>query len=207
MVSFQPEMEANSLGSVISMLQRDGRTGLLMVRRENWTEAEEGIIAFIKGQVIGLEAGQHKGQEAFNAMSQWRDCYFSFMSPDQSGTPPLLLGGPLDTPPTTQVPPSVPPLGDMPTLPLVSRDLSPFNQAQDFAQSTSNTYEIPVQMTPFEAALPILDRMGSRIYRRVYLLIDGRRSIAELMRLTGRSRAEMDKILYDLAEARLIRVQ
>lgn len=178
-----------------------------MIRRENWMKAEEGIIAFIKGQVIGLEAGQHKGQEAFNAMSQWRDCYFSFMSPDRSGNVPLLLGGPPDMPSTMPVSPSVSPLGDIPALPLVSRDLSPVDQAQGFAQSTLYTHKIPVQVMPFGAALPVLDRMGARIYRRVYLLANGCRSTAELMRLTGRSRAEMDKILYDLMQAGLIRVQ
>lgn len=207
MVTSQPEMEANPLGAVISRLQQDGRTGLLMVRRENGVEAEEGIIALIKGQVTGLEAGQHKGQEAFNAMSQWRDCYFSFMSPDQPGNAPLLSGEPPDMPSTMPAPPSAPPLEDIPTLPLVSRDLSPVDQAQDFAQSTTSLHGIPVQVMPFETARLVLDRMGSRIYRRVYLLIDGRRSTAELIRLARRSPAEMDQILYDLIQAGLIRVQ
>ena len=92
-----------------------------------------------------------------------------------------------------------------------TRELTqPAEQAQEFPQSsfapsTLAPYEIPAQLPYFEAIIALLNRMG-RAYRQVYILIDGQRSIAELMRLTGCSPAEMDQILHDLAEARLIRM-
>ena len=72
--------------------------------------------------------------------------------------------------------------------------------------------------TNIEAAVPspchlpnvslrvLTDRGLSRVHRQLLLLIDGQRSLAELMRLTGKSANEVDLLLRELAQADLIRL-
>jgi hypothetical protein len=181
-VSQQPEMEANALVDIISRIQRARKTGLLVVKRMNGSVLEEGTITFVKGQVTGSEAGRRKGQDAFNLLSQWLDCQFLFISPDQDNS--FLY----DTAKIQAVVPTSPLPSEMRGSPVV---------AQSNAQNGSSS-SVPFQAAPFEVASPMIDRLGSRFYRQIFLLIDGKRSIAELVRLTRRDQSEIEKALYDL---------
>jgi hypothetical protein len=249
-VSPQLETETHTLISVISSLQRAGRTGMLMVSWDSEMKTEEGVITFLKGEVTNLETDRYKGEEAFKAMCQWRTCSFFFIEQDQLENV-LLSSEKSDPPLATSIPPSSSPLRNLPVLSLTQKKLLPSGQTQklaqfveqthrisllseqtqklpqvtaqtqklnqpvepaqqlpqsSFAPSTLSSYEIPAHLPHFEAIIALLNRMGP-VYRQVYILIDGQRSIPELMRLTGRTPAEIDKILHDLVEARLIRIQ
>jgi hypothetical protein len=183
----QPEMEANALVDIISRIQRARKTGLLVVKRMNGSVLEEGTITFVKGQVTGSEAGRRKGQDAFNLLSQWLDCQFLFISPDQDNS--FLY----DTAKSQAV---------APTSPLQKKDPLPSEMrgspvvAQSNAQNGSSS--VPFQAASFEVVSPMIDRLGSRFYRQIFLLIDGKRSIVELVRLTRRDQSEVEKALYDL---------
>ena len=187
-MSQQPEMEANALVDIISRIQRARKTGLLVVKRMNGSVLEEGTITFVKGQVTGSEAGRRKGQDAFNLLSQWLDCQFLFISPDQDNSFLYDTAKMQAVVPTSPLPKKDPLPSEMRGSPVV---------AQSNAQNGSSS-SVPFQAAPFEVASPMIDRLGSRFYRQIFLLIDGKRSIAELVRLTRRDQGEIEKDLYDL---------
>jgi hypothetical protein len=197
-VSQSPEMEAEALVAIITRIQRARKTGLLVVKRVNKGILEEGAITFVKGQVTGSETGRRRGQDAFNIMSQWKGCRFSFVSPRLQDDLSLFSSPSPSSPPIIQTSPlrkssSLPELGEF--SPAKQENLQPISAAA-----------IPTQNMLFESALPTLDRLGSRLYRQIFLLLDGHRSVAELIRLTGRSPAEVDKILRKLEHTGAIRI-
>lgn len=198
-MSQPPEMEAGALITIISRIQRARKTGLLVVKRVNKGILEEGAITFVKGQVTGSETGRRRGQDAFNIMSQWKDCRFSFVSPGLQDDLSLFPPPPPSSPPVIQASPSWMPPSSLPT----SEEMAAAKP--DYSLSIP-AVAIPVQNMPFEPALPKIDQLGSRLYRQIFLLLDGRRSVAELIRLTGRPPAEVDKVLRKLEQAGVIRI-
>jgi hypothetical protein len=63
----------------------------------------------------------------------------------------------------------------------------------------SSTTSIPRRIRQDNEALILLKRAGlSRLHRQVFSLIDGKRSSAELMRLTQRQPEEMRRLVLDL---------
>jgi len=65
----------------------------------------------------------------------------------------------------------------------------------------------PYHTRQLVSALQIIDHLGlSRTHRQVFLLIDGHRTIVELMRLTGRGYDEITSILHELEHATVIRI-
>jgi len=65
---------------------------------------------------------------------------------------------------------------------------------------------VPYRAPQSRGFLPAFHHSGlSRIHQRVFMLIDGKRSIQEVMRLTGRPPQEILVLLADLEDAGLIR--
>jgi predicted transcriptional regulator len=66
--------------------------------------------------------------------------------------------------------------------------------------------QVPYTIRPYNEALAWIERMGlSRAHKQLFLLIDGCRSITELVRLTGRGQEEVSALLRELESAGLIR--
>ena len=73
--------------------------------------------------------------------------------------------------------------------------------------ASSNPAEggLPYPVLPYDEALVWIERMGlSRAHRQLFLLIDGHRATAELVRLTGRGEGEVYALLRDLEVAGVI---
>src|SRR5207248_5266370 len=65
---------------------------------------------------------------------------------------------------------------------------------------------VPSPIRPYYDDLVWIERVGlSRAHRRLFLLIDGYRTIPELVRLMGRGEDEIKALLRDLEGADLIR--
>src|SRR6266550_951440 len=104
------------LVSIQSIQLRRG-SGLLTATRREGASKEEGSIVFVKGQVTKATVGRYTGSEAFNRLTTWENCSFSFV-PEQSSQgsdpevtrteavekPPTIAK--LDKPPNTQPLPS-----------------------------------------------------------------------------------------------------
>ena len=64
---------------------------------------------------------------------------------------------------------------------------------------------VPYLSRPLEDGLRVLAEKGlSRIHRRVFLLVNGSRRVADLMRLLKLNENEMFALLYDLQAADII---
>ena len=73
--------------------------------------------------------------------------------------------------------------------------------------------DTPASAAPYptqqhDVALRLIEQQGlSRVHRQLFYLIDGRRSIVDLVRLTGKRGNELYKLLGDLERAHVIRIK
>ena len=83
------------------------------------------------------------------------------------------------------------------------------NALHSFSEHPSMGAEavVPYRSRPLNAVLTALADLGlSRVHRHLLLLVDGQRSVAELMRLTGKSAREVDLLLRELEQAGLVQL-
>jgi hypothetical protein len=178
---YQRGTSTNRLADVIQIVQIAGKTGLLTIERgEVGSTLEEGEITFVNGQITDAHSGQHSGMEAVNRLRTWGACRFTFLplTSDVSPSPPSAL--PYLTP--NQMAPSnghFPPPARMNIAPRRTRDVA--------------------------EALPNFEFLGlTRSHRRIFLLIDGQRTVTELIHLMGGRADEVYAWLSDLEEVGLI---
>ncbi len=137
---------------------------------------EEGSIVFVSGQVVRAILGYYLGAEALQNMMGWTTCQFVF-SP---GT-------------NTPVPVSMSPM-----------QRSPVIEQRQIDGQASFLFITPYRIRDVNIAE--MDRRGlSRTHRRLFLLLDGQRSIKDLVVLMGRSPNEIFMLLDQLEQAGFIR--
>src|SRR5579883_403545 len=230
----QRETVTDRLANVIEVIQLGRKTGQLSVERGAGSTYEEGYISFLNGQIIQAVTGWRSGQEALNWLSDWGTCRFTFIPDASARTTSKLpaLSAPSTSPlsPTASASQKVLPAVAQPARPLppVQRPVStgktesPGGTSQlspgfpvSGAGATGNSVAAPVYpdtepLAPYrtrqlDEALWLLERRGlSRAHRHLFLLIDGQRTVAELVRLTGRRQDEVQQLLRDLETATLI---
>lgn len=184
----------NQLSTVLDTLQLGKKTGILTVERGEGEAFEEGTITLVNGQVADAAIGSYRGRDAATKLLSWRACRFSFV--------PMLPGPAAPFAPAVQTEAKV-----------VDRQIQEpmygYQQAHPVFQN--NLSRRPVAATygreSLEAVLLTLDRKGlSRMHRRLFLLIDGKRSIEELAMLIRRTPAETMALLTDLEQAGFIQI-
>ena len=150
---------------------------------------------FGNGQVLQAYAGSLQGQEALNWLSTWTHCRFLFVPEITEKTTRPLHTGPLPALPGAEGARSL--RDTQPRLPSASP-----TSRQDtggMQQTSPVTYTNPRRTYPTEKGFHLLERAGlSRSHRHLFLLVDGQRSIGELVRLTGRPPEEVQRLLHDL---------
>lgn len=196
----QQEQLADQLLPIIREIQLRRQSGTLTVQRGEGATLERGSITFVKGQITQAKTDRRTGNDAFNALSTWRNCYYRFTPSlpsdnitSQSGT---------STPSLPELPgasPSAPSLFDRRGDSRASN--TPASLPSD---APSNA---PYRTRQMDDAMKIIDYRGlSRLHRHLFLLIDGHRTIAELVQLLKHDRREIEKLLRDLERATLISV-
>lgn len=209
----QPKTETDRLANVIQVLQLGQKTGRLIVERNEGPLFEQGIITFVHGQVVQASVNQHQGPEALSWLKSWKACRFAFTAEQRPTT-------------TGQVPTFVAPLPGRRTTeyhtpgtsPLPSAPTGPTYQEQMYTRITGNLRG-PGQPTPtawlatpyrtrhIEEGMHLIEHMGlSRTHRRLFLLIDGRRTVKELIRLMAHNPEDVQRLLQDLQRAGVIQV-
>lgn len=185
--------DTKQLTDVIQVLQMAHKTGLLLVNRDGPGKTiEQGSISFQNGQVVDASFGPYRGPEAFQRLQGWRSCYFVFQPFSQSNGPSL---------PSTQMP-----------------QMSPVNpnQARGYQSGplSGNSGPLPnvgasnapQRIRAVNEVLPYFNNLGlTRLHRQLFLLIDGQRTVVEIIRLMGHRTDEVDTLLADLERAGLIR--
>lgn len=186
----------NQLATVIDVLQLGKKTGILTVERGEGTTYEEGTMTFVSGQVIQATLGPYVGRDAATKLFSWQACRFMFVPT----LPEQLSSGMLPTPQTQPEVKAV-------TRPGTTRPLYRLEQPDP---TTHGDLSLRPAIAAYSkesmnAVLRILDQQRlSRTHRRLFLLIDGRRSIKELATLIGRTPGETATMLADLERAGLI---
>lgn len=198
----QQELDADQLLRIIREIQLGRQSGVLTVQRGEGVTLEEGSITFMKGQVTQARSGRRTSAEALNWLSTWRNCRYRFVSPTLlDGTTeqeaPLQPFYPKTSGTSTPTPssglrererPSLPPATAIPT-PLPTAPLAPYRTRS------------------VDDALKIITYRGlSRTHRHLLLLIDGHRSVAELLQLLRRDEREVYSLLRDLEDAAIVSV-
>lgn len=211
-MSQQRETATDRLVSIIQLVQLGRKTGVLTAKRGDGITQEEGTITFIKGQITQTSVGRRRDSEALNWLTTWGNCRFTFVSSDPAETssltaisPEVQVYGTRDTDPRLR---QQRPLVDNQTGPLTAREsnriksLNPDTQAPAPVVATA-----PFRTRQIDSALRVIENMGlSRTHRHLLLLIDGQRSIPELVRLMRRSEHEIASLLHDLEQATVIQV-
>ncbi len=205
----QPTTSTDRLANVIEVIQLGHKTGILMAERVTGSVLEQGVITFISGQVFQASIGHHKGFPAFRVLKTWGACRFAFTPSD-----PPQITQPL--PPVSGDSSAFRALATDPTLPtqsMVNHKQSGSMAVMEQGMKDAGSIQpdppaggIPYPILPYEEALAWIERMGlSRAHRRLFLLIDGYRTLPELVRLMGRVQEEVNALLLDLEGAGLIR--
>lgn len=210
-MSQQPKTETDRLANVIQVLQLGQKTGRLVVERNEGSTLEQGIITFVNGQIIQASVNQQQGPDALNWLRSWGHCRFTFLLEQQKG-----MTGPMQTiSPQTLAQRNgfhqrngSPLRPSSPTNPLYSQQLTNRTTGKLGEQRTPTAWlTTPYRTRHIEEGMRLIEHMGlSRIHRRLFLLIDGRRTVKELIRLMTHEPTEVLRLLQDLERAGVIQV-
>jgi hypothetical protein len=216
----------DKLVDVIQMLQMSRKTGILHVNRDaSDNTVEQGAVMLQNGQITDASLGPYRGAEAFQRLQGWSSCYFVFQTsthPPQGARQPPSSGGhgSPSLPPTQMSPVNRNPAsgfgntGPLPnrgagfpnTGPLPNRGAGFPNTSPLPMRGPSGARNAPQRTREVSAILPHFNRLGlTRLHRQLFLLIDGQRSVPELILLIGHRTDEVDTLLDDLERAGLIR--
>ncbi len=201
----QKETITNSLADVIQVIQLSRKSGVLTVERGEGETFEEGMITFVNGQVVEAQTAAFNGQNALSWLSSWGPCRFAFIPTPTSEIPSIPL---VSTPAFEQ---RMRDTGTHPRIPI-----SPLRESAARRQAGNNgtgqvisfisASAVPHLVIPLEESLRYVDQLGlSRQHRRLLLLVDGQRNVAEMARLIGRTLYEVQQLLADLEQAKIIR--
>ena len=202
----QKETITNSLADVIQVIQLGRKSGELTVERGEGETLEEGMITFINGQVVAAQTTIFNGQNALQWLSSWGTCRFAFIPTPTSEIPTIPT--PVVTPALEQ---QMTDTGTHPRIPI-----SPLRESAARRQASNSmpgpvisfiaASAVPHLVTSLEESLRRVDQFGlSRQHRRLLLLVDGQRNVAEMVRLIGPTQYEVQKLLADLEQAEIIR--
>ena len=173
------------------------QSGRLLVGQFLGGRYQEGEIHLQEGQPVYARLGTLIGQEALNRLVAWRNVQLTLI-PDDTGNVSAQPGGPIDTG------------GRIASFPTRQSDeFSPIrapgaprtNQAGNQPRSTELERLIPNKRNVDRdvISLPL-----TRPQRYVYFMVDGRRTVADLSRCTGKTIREIDLILGELQAQGLI---
>ena len=197
------DITAENLNEVMELARMRRQSGLLSVEHSQGGRLEEGEIFFQDGRPTYARVGQLIGQDAVNWLLTWRNVHFAFIT--DVPRPPANIApvtGPVTAP--SRIP--------RPNANTSTEETSPLNR--NHSNSVARTNPTPPPPPGIEWLVPQKRRVGedvlslplTRRQRYIYFLVDGRRSVSDLSRTTGRTIQEVELVLRELQEQGLISV-
>lgn len=172
----------DQLVKIIQAIQIGRTTGSLIATRGEGASYEQGTLVFLKGRVVQARVGRREGREAFNWLSTWGKCRYTFvLSITSESAMESLLGG----------------------------DPGQFLREEGSGSPTrgSGQEAVPYRSKPLGYGLQVLSEKSlSRMHRHVFLLVDGVRKVGDLMRLLKLNEYEVLALLYDLQDTGIISI-
>jgi hypothetical protein len=173
------------------------KTGNLTVERGEGETFEEGMIVLVKGRVVNVAISPRRGGGTATALLSWQACRFLFVPTPAGQADAGLKRGPV-------------PAVSAGTNGISTHLRDTWNALQQMSlavqdHSSCRPYLTVYSREALQSILRALDRQGfSRAHRRLFLLIDGRRSAGELAALMSRTLEETMSLLADLGQAGFI---
>jgi hypothetical protein len=190
-------LATDQLSNIIQVIELGRKSGQLIVERGEGQMVENGEITFFHGQITYARCNYHSGQEALRQLNTWGACRFMF-TPVSTGT--TIVTGPRPLP-LTGNPKSTRPLYALPH----PHETPRYTPLQSTRTQQAIAPSIPQRTIFGDKALHLLDQAGlSRFHLRLFLLIDGKRTVDELTRLVGKKHEDVRKWLLDLESTGLI---
>jgi Domain of unknown function (DUF4388) len=195
------DITAENLNTVLELARLRRQSGLLSVEHSQGGRLEEGEIYFQDGRPIYARVGQLVGQDAVNWLLTWHNVHFAFIT---------------DVPrPPANIAPITGPITTPSRIPRLNTNSSA-EEASPLSRNPSDTAQRPNPTPPpgIEWLVPQKRRVGedvlslplTRRQRYIYFLVDGRRSVSDLSRTTGKTIQEVELVLRELQEQGLISV-
>jgi hypothetical protein len=203
--------KAESLDEVLEIARTRRQSGMLSVEHTQGGRVEEGELYLQAGQPIYARVGQLVGQDALNWLLKWRNVYFSINAEDLK----LPAGVSESVSSNSSGLSAVPASTAQSPLPKRSPNESNSSIGQASERDRDNTSDQvrASSYTPgIEWLVPqkrnierdVLSLPLTRRLRFIYFLIDGRRTISDLSRCTGKNIQEVELILRELQEQGLV---
>jgi hypothetical protein len=184
---------ADSVASVLESARIQRQSGRLLVGQFIAGKFQEGEIYLQEGQPFYARLGTLSGKEAFDRLISWRNVQFTFtLDTPRNGI--TQLRPPVDTGSFTTPPASSPARAALTPIP---------PQRPDVGNGFHPELLIP-QKRPSEEN--VLTLPLTRPQRFVYFLVDGRRTVGDISRCTGKSVPEIERILGELQARGLVAI-
>lgn len=205
---------AESMKDVFALIRSRRQSGILSVERFENGVFEEGEVHFQAGRPMQGFVGKLTGETAMHHLMSWRRVYFTFSATPPASTP----SNPKDIPYPSQPPLSAPHSGHFTQthsespgspvtgplsgdsgkpLPTPERTTGPLARQSGYDPATLVPHKVSAQQDVMSLSL-------TRSQRSVYLLIDGRRCVADIARFTGKGVPEVVQIILDLRARNLV---
>jgi uncharacterized protein DUF4388 len=184
--------KAESLDNVLELARMRRQSGMVTIEHTQGGKVDEGEVFFQAGQPIYARVGHLVGQNALNWLMQWRNINYTMATNGsmQSIPSPLPKHSPLNRSSSTV------PVGAM--------------RVSDGRVSSNDTSYTPgiERLVPRKRGIEqeVLSLPLTRRQRFVYFLVDGRRTVSDLSRCTGKSIQEIELLLGELQEQGLVAV-
>ncbi len=198
--------KAESLDEVLALARVRRQSGMLTIEHTQGGRVEEGELYLQAGQPVYARVGQLVGQDALNWLLQWRNIYFTINTEEPRQPAGAPVSGNSNVAAAVSSPkPQSPPLNSN------SSTGVPGVQAQSDgnASARKNAYTPGIEwLVPQKRGVEreVLSLPLTRRQRFIYFLVDGRRTIADLSRCTGKDMQEVELILSELQEQGLVAI-
>lgn len=204
---WQQQEAGNRLANIIQMLQARRETGQLTVKHGRGIGTEEGTIVFENGKIVEARIGRRVGSDVFNRMSRWENCTcrFARFIDISTETPETFPGIYAEMSPSVSTDPSL--SKTVPLDQLKGPNSGSLNSGNPNSGSLTFDPIVPYPASQHLEALQKIEHQGlSRAHRRLFLLIDGQRSLSDLIRLMNKKQDEVYELLQDLERGAIIRI-
>jgi len=198
---------AESLSEVLELARTRQLNGMMTIKHKQGGRVEEGEVFFQTGQPIHARVGRLIGQDALNWLVKWSNITYTLGTGEssQSVTKSSVNNQNNATATTSPTQTFIPPKNGLPSTIPVNAQVQVNGSGSLISKTSTPGIEWLVpQKRGIERevlALPLTRRQ-----RFIYFLVDGRRTVADLARCTGKNILEIELILSELQEQGLVAV-
>jgi uncharacterized protein DUF4388 len=195
---------AESLSAVLELARTRRLNGMMTIEHIQGGKVEEGEVFFQTGQPVHARLGRLLGQDALNWLMKWHNITFTIET-DES-LQPIATTTVNNRNNATPTPSPTPTYVTTNVMPSTGPDVAQL-QVNEMGSQLINTSTPGIEwLVPQKRGIEheVLALPLTRRQRVIYFLVDGRRTITDLARCTGKNIQEIELILSELQEQGLV---